>query len=423
MRILFQGINYAPEEIGIAVYSTGMCEQLAKHGHSISAVVAKPYYPEWQIREAFRQAGSHRSVENGIDVTRIPLYVPSVPTGLKRILHHLSFASRALLPMIREAKKIRPDIIATAAPSLIAAPVALLVAKLCGAKTWLHLQDFEVGASIATGLIRSNSLTARLANIFEKVILRQFDLVSSISPQMCAKAQEMVRPGIDVFEFRNWAKIDQIVPLERPSHYHKLWEINTPHVALYSGNIANKQGIGIVVAAARLLAHRSDLTFVICGEGPNRKALESKAKGLPNIQFHGLQPGDQLGELMGLATVHLLPQLATAADLVLPSKLTNMLASGRPVVATAKHGTGLAAELEGAAILSKPGDTDSFARAIVTLIDNPELHAKLSSAAREKALENWSFENTFPQLERKLLALAGSGVLDSAAQKLDGELG
>jgi hypothetical protein len=38
----------------------------------------------------------------------------------------------------------------------------------------------------------------------------------------------------------------------------------------------------------------------------------------------------RLNELLNLADIHLLPQNARAADLVMPSKLTGMLASGRP---------------------------------------------------------------------------------------------
>ncbi|HZF46892.1 MAG TPA: glycosyltransferase, partial [Sphingomonadaceae bacterium] len=168
------------------------------------------------------------------------------------------------------------------------------------------------------------------------------------------------------------------------------WNITTPHVALYSGNIANKQGIELVIEAARLLQSRDDLTFVICGEGPNRARLEAEAAALPNMRLHDLQPRERLGELLGMATVHLLPQLAGAADLVLPSKLTNMLASGRPVVATADPGTGLADEVDGVGMVTPPGDAAAFAGAIASLVDDPESAARLGKAARERAEQRWS---------------------------------
>lgn len=175
-----------------------------------------------------------------------------------------------------------------------------------------------------------------------------------------------------------------------PSAFRQEWSIDTEHVALYSGNIANKQGIDIVVEAAWQLQRRQDLTFVICGEGPNRARLEERALGLSNVQFHDLQPKERLNELMGLATVHLLPQLAAAADLLLPSKLTNMLASGRPVVATAATGTGLAREVEGCGLVVPPEDGSAFAGAIETLLDDGEFRSAAGIAARQRAEERWS---------------------------------
>src|SRR3546814_2119573 len=101
----------------------------------------------------------------------------------------------------------------------------------------------------------------------------------------------------------------------------------------------------MLIEVARQLAHRKDLTLIICGNGPNRAVLEATAQHVDNLLFHDLQPKERLNDLLNLATIHLLPQKADAADLLLPSKLTNMLASGRPVVAgTAPH-TGLAREM------------------------------------------------------------------------------
>jgi colanic acid biosynthesis glycosyl transferase WcaI len=178
------------------------------------------------------------------------------------------------------------------------------------------------------------------------------DRVSTISPQMCAKLREKGVPADRIVEFRNWANIDEVVPLEGPSPYRAEWGIERPHVAIYSGNIANKQGIEIVVEAARLLRHRKDLMFVVCGNGPNRARLIESSADLDNIQFHDLQPRERLSDLLGMASVHLLPQIAGAADLVLPSKLTNMLASGRAIAATAEPGTGLAAEVDGCGLIT-----------------------------------------------------------------------
>jgi len=46
------------------------------------------------------------------------------------------------------------------------------------------------------------------------------------------------------------------------------------------------------------------------------------------------------------SAVHLLPQLANAADLVMPSKLNTMLASGRPVIVGVHSGTQISQVLD-----------------------------------------------------------------------------
>lgn len=189
------------------------------------------------------------------------------------------------------------------------------------------------------------------------------------------------------------------------SPYRAEWRIERPFVALYSGNIAAKQGIQIVVEAARLLVARSDIQFVICGEGANRSTLIAAAADCDNILFQGIQPPDRLPDLLALATVHLLPQIAAAADLVLPSKLPNMLASGRPVIATARDGTGLAAEVRGCGIVTEPHDARAFADAIEQLIDDDVLRLKLGAAARERAATRWNKDIILADFERELRRL------------------
>lgn len=389
MNILILGINYAPEMVGIGPYTAGMAQFLAEIGHSVTVVCAKPYYPQWKVVQEYRGRGVQISVEQGVRVVRLPIYVPKEPDGKRRLAHHLSFAARAQLAMMKETQRQKPDVIIGIAPSLISVMAARHAARRTGAKFWLHIQDFEVEAAFATGLLNDTGLIARTARRFENWAIAA-DRVSTISPQMCAKLAEKGIARERIVEFRNWADIDEIVPMSTPSPYREEWGIDREHVVLYSGNIANKQGIEIVLDAARLLAHRKDLAFVICGNGPNKAQLMEASKGLDNIHFHDLQPRDRLSELLGMATVHLLPQIAGAADLVLPSKLTNMLASGRPVVATAALGTGLANEIEGCGIATNPGDVDAFSKAIELLIDDNVFGQEAGRQARIRADARWS---------------------------------
>jgi colanic acid biosynthesis glycosyl transferase WcaI len=405
MRLMIVGLNYAPELIGVAVYTTGLARYMAARGHEVEVLAGQPYYPAWKPFPGQR-GGWQWTDDGGVRVLRSPHYIPANPNGARRLLHHASFATAVTMPAIMRGLRWRPDVVLSIAPSLLAAPVALAAARMARAKTWLHIQDFEIEAAFATGLLPDGGAVARCARAVDHAIMKQFDRVSSISPEMCAA---LITGGIAadrVIEFRNWTDVERVRPTAAVSPYRAEWGIGTPHVALYSGNIANKQGIGIVLETARLLRHRRDLTFVICGQGPNRAQLESNAAGLSNIRFHDLQPVDRLSELFGLATIHLLPQLAGAADLVLPSKLINMLASGRPVVATAAPGTGLAREVDECGLVVRPGDACAFAGSIVRLMDDPALATSLGHNALVRAQSRWSEAAVLGRVERDLCALS-----------------
>lgn len=96
MKIQIIGLNFAPEPIGIGRYTGDMAQSLAARGHAVEVVCAPPYYPAWQVAHAWRGAGWRRRIEGGIAVTRCPIYVPGNPTGVRRIIHLLSFALAAL---------------------------------------------------------------------------------------------------------------------------------------------------------------------------------------------------------------------------------------------------------------------------------------------------------------------------------------
>ena len=405
-RILFIGLNYAPEPIGIGPYSAGLAEALVERGHTVEAIVGQPYYPEWKLFPRFKRRWK-TSEENGVKITRCPHYIPANPTGKKRMAHHASFASSAYPAARRARRDLKPDLVFTVAPSMIAAPVALRMARRAGVPLWMHVQDFEVGAALATGLIDSESRMANAAARFEDRMLHSADLVSTISHPMC---QLLATKGIApdrIMEMRNWANHAHAMDKADGQRLRREWGLDGKVIALYSGNIANKQGLDVVIEAARLMQDREDIAFVICGEGPNRLKLERLAKGLGNVVFRDLQPEARIGDLLTMADIHLLPQLHDAEDLVLPSKLGNMLASGRPVIATVRPGTGIARELLDCGIVVPPEEPDSIVTAINALAAHPDYRVRMGKAAADRARHAWTKDSVIDRFEEGLERLLG----------------
>ena len=161
---------------------------------------------------------------------------------------------------------------------------------------------------------------------------------------------------------RNWVDLSHIYPMSDVSPYRaELGFADQDFVILYSGNIGAKQGLNVLLDAAERLDGDRDIHFVIAGEGPNKGDLKARYGHLKNVRFLPFQPYARLNEFLNMPDLHVLPQEPDAADLVLPSKLGGMLASGKRVLVTANEETELAEFLGEASIIIPPGNAELMA--------------------------------------------------------------
>ncbi len=408
MKVLFYGLNYAPELTGIGKFSGETGAWLAAAGHRVRVITAQPYYPEWRVHAGFRRFWWSREPRDGAAVLRCPHYVPSRPTGRTRMLHLASFAATSFWPALWAGLSWRPDVVVTVEPTALVQPAALLAARLAGAKSWVHVQDLEFDAAFSLGVLGGGGgRAARTAFAFERWCLRRFDRVSTITPNMAARLAAKGLAPDRIVQFPNWVDCDAIRPLSGPSPLRAALGVPDGAVlALYSGNMGEKQGLELLVEAARRTAGDRRLLWLLCGHGSARTRLETLAAGLDNLRFAPLQPAERLNDLLNAADIHLLPQRADAADLVMPSKLGGMLASGRPVVASAVEGTQVYAAVTGCGPVVPPGNAAAFADAVADLARNPARRQELGAAARARALAEWDRTAILTRFERDLLALS-----------------
>ncbi len=406
-RLLLVTINYWPELTGIGKYNGEMAEWLVEQGWDVRVICAPPYYPAWRISKNYCGWRYHRETVRGVTITRCPLWVPTRLNGLKRILHLMSFALGAFPVILWQAWRWRPDVVFTVEPPLFCAPAALLGAWLGKAQSWLHVQDFEMDAAFELGILHSKRLR-RLFCIAERLLMGRFDRVSTISDRMMERLQQKKVADSRRLLFQNWVDLESIRPLKGISPLRAEWGVKASDIViLYSGNIGEKQGLEVLFEAARKLQGQTELVFLVCGNGAARLRLERLAKGITNLQFKPLQPVERLNDLLNLADIHVLPQRADAADLVLPSKLTNMLASGRPVVATAKEGTQVADLVKDCGLVVPPGDSAVLSEALSSLAQSKELRHTLGLNARVLAERLWDKNRLLSQSFGKLLPTEG----------------
>ncbi|KAI3591377.1 Glycosyl transferase, group 1 [Cupriavidus sp. U2] len=403
MKILLYCLNYAPELTGIGKYTGEQAEWLAARGYDVRVITAPPYYPAWKVDPAYAGLRYQREMRNGVDVMRAPLWVPARPSGLKRVLHLASFALTSIGWLVRQAKW-RPDVIFIVEPPLFCSPAALLFARLTNAKIWLHIHDYEVDAAFELGLLKGKWLR-RMATALERFVLTRFDHVSSVSNAMVALARRKGADESRLTMLPNWLDLQGLARRSDADYRKRLGIPDDAVVALYSGTIGAKQGIEILAEAAEHLRERENLHFVFCGEGAGVEDLRMRCKGLPRIHFLPLQPWADFSALLAAADIHLMPQRADAADLVLPSKLAAMLASGKPVVATAAPATELGKLVIQCGIVVEPGDSLALAEAIVTLADDPLRSRMLGAAGKAWAEAHLDRDAVLATFEEALLRL------------------
>ncbi|WP_343692727.1 WcaI family glycosyltransferase [Chitinophaga sp.] len=342
-RLLLISGNYSPEPTGIGKYNGEMMQWLADKGYDCTVITTYPYYPYWKIQPPYAHAGRWYKKEKypGLTIYRCPQYIPAVPSGMKRILMDVTFFMAAFFRLLTLLFTTKFDVVMVVVPPFHLGFLGLLYKWIRGARLLYHIQDMQIEAARDLQMIRSRWLLNTLFRM-EQFILRKADLVSSISEGMMRKIA--AKSGKEIFFFPNWVAVNHFFPMDGRQQLKADFGFHAEDkVILYAGAIGEKQGLESILEVALAMQENDRLKFLICGAGPYKASLESKAQAmsLQNVIFYPTQPSSHFNRFLNMADIHLVIQKANAADLVMPSKLTTILAVEGLALITANEGTSL----------------------------------------------------------------------------------
>jgi glycosyltransferase involved in cell wall biosynthesis len=164
--------------------------------------------------------------------------------------------------------------------------------------------------------------------------------------------------------------------------------------AVYTGTLGTMDDCGQILDAAEVLVGRgrTDISFVLIGDGSEKESLEQRVSrdGLINVSFTGLMPKTDVVGWLRAATCALLvfrdvPVLATSS----PNKLFDALAAGVPVIQNTDGWIQTMFESEQCGLSVRAGDRESLANAITRLCDDSALRERLAENARRVALDRY----------------------------------
>ena len=241
--------------------------------------------------------------------------------------------------------------------------------------------------------------------------MRRFDRVSSISRQMVARLSGFGIPEDRTTIFPNWVDTDRIRPGIRGRAFLEEWGLGTDRrIVLYAGSMGKKQGLGMVLEAARALQNdHPDIFFLLVGEGSEKEHLVQRARelGLRNVLFKPPQPPEDFPALLALADVHLVIQKKGVAEAFMPSKLTGILAAGGTAIITADEDTELGQLVKdnpGIAVLVPPENQKLFQEALRAELSKDRTVARINVVARNYAERYLAAEGILSQFEKALFA-------------------
>ncbi|VVM07969.1 WcaI family glycosyltransferase [Methylacidimicrobium tartarophylax] len=404
MRILFLGINYWPEETGIAVFNTGRCEYLAGRGHEVTMVTGLPYYPQWKVAEEYRGKGFVSEERNRVRILRSPLYVPERVNAKKRILHEASFVASATLRAFGSRK---PEVLWVVSPPLALGLAARLLSRLWGVPYLFHVADLQPDAARDLGMLRPGPFLSLLYRI-EKAAYAGAGRVATLTGGMRRRILEKGFAPERVLLLPDWADPSLFaIPLESGrSTFREERGWQDRFLVVHSGNMGVKQGLEVVLEAARATAAHPEVLYLLVGDGAARPALEERARamGLANLAFLPLLPREEFQRMLAAADLCLVTQKREVGDIVFPSKVMTLLAAGRPLVVSVSSGSEVArvAEEAGAGVSVPAEEGKALGEAVLNLWRDPERRRRMGIAGRNYAEARWSREAALSGMERAL---------------------
>jgi len=401
MRILFISIYYYPDGGAAAPLFTMLCEALVQRGHSVTVVTTVPHYPSGKVSEAYRGWSIKKTVENGVQVIRIPM--PSI--NRKRLAARLlQFVIYQILATV-SSLRLDFDVFVSHSSALEVWLPFMVNAAIRRKPSVYSVHDIYPDVGIKLGIFKGKFLIS-LFTWLEKSCLSCASKIRVLSSSFITRLQAFGVPENKIHLIYDWVEGDSKKFLPKCNSFSSEYNLNDTFNVVYAGNMGGVQGLETVLESAAILHQEKLIRFVFVGDGTAKSDLMEKTRhqGLSNVVFIPYQPRDKMPEVWASADVALVILLKGAGFGALPSKTYSIMASARSILLSVdeESETWKLVNQAKAGMWVSPEDSTKLAEAILTLKEDKALREHLGHNGRIWAEQHHSPQSAAEQFDKLL---------------------
>lgn len=328
---------YYPEETSTGYFLTRIAEGLAAH-YKVSVLCSQPTY------SSRGKIAPIAEIRNGVKVHRCWSTIFNKDVLPLRIVNVATITFSVFMNSLRRLRNGNRILVVTNPPMLPF--VVLLAAILRKAECCLLIHDVYTEVLQASGIVKPKSFIFLLIDRLTFQLYKRSSRIIVLGRDMSAllrKKLSIVKKPILIIP--NWADVEFIKPKKRAGHpFLKKLGISKKFVIQYSGNIGRTHGIDNLLQCAEQFEDDSSTHFLFIGFGGKAKWLkqESKQKALSNVTIMDYRPREQLTLSLTACDIALISFIPGMTGVSVPSRMYNIMAAGKPMIAITDSNSELA---------------------------------------------------------------------------------
>ena len=383
MKIFFFTDHFVPEISAPAAHIFDRCKIWVQQGHNVTVITNVPNYPLGKPYEGYKNQVRYWEVLDGINVLRVGTYMTNNKGKVKRTIDYISFAFSSFFNSLSLS---RPDVVYSTSPHIFAPLGAIGFAFLKRTPHVVEIRDLWPDSIAGTTGMSRNSLAYKFFQLIENFIYRTSKQIivftDSFKSALTAKGVNEEKVHVVI----NGANTAMFSQPKYDEHLAASLNMKNKFVVGYIGTHGLSHDLLNAVRAAAILKDK-DIHFLFVGEGADKSSMMCLAEELnaTNVHFVGQQLREDIPGYWGLCDVGLVHlKNDPVFENVIPSKIFETMASGRPIIYCGPESDGSRLILKcGSGIVAPPDNPGALAKKIRELKENPDLRASLASSGKK----------------------------------------